>query len=133
MSFIATKTVLEFEKDKAVADMVSEKIKVPALDGAASDAAYLSSVTSLIARLPAFDFVEHKQLAYLRIKSDQIVYAKHIGSESGSEKGSQTEKIVILPTDDARMKLVIIPVSEISKTSQQSNLLQSVQSIMANL
>ena len=31
------------------------------------------------------------------------------------------------------MKLVIIPVSEISKTSQQSNLLQSVQSIMANL
>ena len=70
MSFIATKTVLEFEKEKAVADMVSEKIKVPEIGSGASDAAYLSSVTSLIARLPAFDFVEHKQLAYLRIKSD---------------------------------------------------------------
>ena len=63
-------STLEFEKEKAVADMVSEKIKVPEMGSGASDAAYLSSVTSLIARLPAFDFVEHKQLAYLRIKSD---------------------------------------------------------------
>ena len=36
----------------------------------AADAAYLTSVTSLVARLPAFDFVEHNKLAYLRIKSD---------------------------------------------------------------
>ena len=113
--------------------MVSQEIKVPSLDNASGDAAYLSSVTSLVARLPAFDFVEHNKLAYLRIKSDQIVYAQHIGSESGSQNGRQSERIIILPTDDSRINLMIIPVSEISKTSNSSNLLQSVQSIMANL
>ena len=133
VDFIATKTVLEFDKEKAIADMVSQEIKVPSLDNASGDAAYLSSVTSLVARLPAFDFVEHNKLAYLRIKSDQIVYAQHIGSESGSQNGTQSERIIILPTDDSRINLMIIPVSEISKTSNSSNLLQSVQSIMANL
>ena len=31
---------------------------------------YLSSVTSLVARLPPFDYAEHNGLYYLRIKSD---------------------------------------------------------------
>ena len=90
-----------------------------------------------MARLPAFDFVEHKNLAYLRIKSDQIVYAQHISSESGSEKNLNSAKnanqIIILPTDDLRMKLVVIPTTEVEKSANATNLLQSVQNILANL
>ena len=42
-----------------MADLNSQEIKMPALENAAADAAYLTSVTSLVARLPAFDHVEH--------------------------------------------------------------------------
>ena len=55
--------------------MESQGLNIPQPESASADAAYLSSITSLVARLPAFDFVEHKKMAYLRIKSDQIVYA----------------------------------------------------------
>lgn len=58
------------------------------MDSSAADGAYLTSVTSLVARLPAFDHVEHNSLAYLRIKSDEIIFAQHLASESGSEKNS---------------------------------------------
>ena len=92
LNFIATRACLEFEQEKAMTDLKSQNINIPAIENAASDAAYLTSVTSLVARLPAFDFIEHKKLAYLRIKSDQIIYAQHISSESGSEKDLRPQK-----------------------------------------
>ena len=93
--------------------MKSQDINIPAIENAAADAAYLTSVTSLVARLPAFDHVEHKKMAYMRIKSDQIVLAHHVSSEKA--KTEKPDQIFILPTDDSRMRLVIIPVSEIDK------------------
>ena len=79
-NFIATKDCLEFEQEKARYDLTSQNIHIPIIENASADAAYLTSVTSLVARLPAFDHVEHNKLAYLRIKSDEIVLADHVAS-----------------------------------------------------
>ena len=61
LNFIATKSCLEFDHDKAIVDLKSQGLinSEPNHSVPPSDAAYLSSVTSLVARLPAFDYVEH--------------------------------------------------------------------------
>lgn len=60
---------------------------------------------SLTIRIPAFDHVSHNEKAYLKIKSDEFIFAKS-GMLSDSESGSS---VVIVPTDDPRLKVIIIP------------------------
>ena len=60
---------------------------------------------SLSVRLPAFDHVEHNQKAYMKIKSDEFMFAKS-GAISDSASASS---VVIVPTDDPRLKVIIIP------------------------
>ena len=62
-------------------------------------------MTSLSIRLPAFDHVEHNQKVYLKIKSDEFMFAKS-GAISDSANASS---VVIIPTDDPRLKVIIIP------------------------
>ena len=70
----ATKAVFDADLAVATADLKSQDIPItlPA-DGVTK---YLSSVTSLAIRLPAFDHVNLKAKAYMRIKSDEFVFAK---------------------------------------------------------
>ena len=66
---------------------------------------YLSSVTSLTIRLPAFDHVSHNGSAYMKIKSDEFMFAKSAAVSESSNNSS----VVIVPTDDPRLKVIIIP------------------------
>lgn len=88
--------------------MASQQINL-SID-AAGTKKYLSSVTSLICRLPPFDFAEQNGNCHLRIKSENLTFAKHI--PAGSKKAIGTE-VVIIPTDDDRLKIIIIPMESI--------------------
>lgn len=55
----------------------------------------IASVTSVVGRLPAFDYMNRNGLCYMRIKKD-IIFAK-------TAKGP----VYIIPTDDDRIKFVI--------------------------
>ena len=57
----------------------------------------------------------------MRIKSNEIVFAHHLASESITDKNVKSKKsdqIIILPTDDSRLRIVIIPITEISKVEK---------------
>ena len=68
---------------------------------------YLSSVMSLVCRLPPFDYMLHNGYYYQKIKSDQIMKIAHMDKGTKKQVGSD---IFLVPTDYERLKLVIIPV-----------------------
>lgn len=54
-------------------------------------------------RLPTFDHMCLNDKAYMKIRSDEFMFAK-----SGAVAGSEGN-VVIVPTDDPRLKVIIIP------------------------
>ena len=71
---------------------------------------YVSSVTSLTLRLPAFDHIEHNGKAYLKIKSDEFIFATTPNSNIAAGSSGLESKVVIIPAiDDSNLKIVIIP------------------------
>ncbi len=60
----------------------------------------LASVTSIVGRLPVFDFYNHNGLCYLRFDSN-VEFAM-----------SKDSKVYVVPTDDLRLKFLVIPVSD---------------------
>ena len=65
---------------------------------------YLSSATSISIRLPAFDYYDNNGKAYLKVKSDDFIFAKSALVDTG-----KNSSVVIVPTDDPNLKMVIIP------------------------
>lgn len=59
----------------------------------------VASITSLVGRLPTFDFYNHNGFCYMRIKRE-VIFAM-----------SNYEKVYIVPTDDLRIKFLVIPVT----------------------
>jgi hypothetical protein len=64
-------------------------------------------------KLPPFDYCEHKPanetrtLAYLRIKSKGIMFASQVDPNAADNMGDK--QLVIVPTDDEALKVVLIP------------------------
>lgn len=73
-------------------------------------------MTSLSIRLPAFDFTSLNQKSFMKIKSEEFMFAK---SGAASNLASN---VVIVPTDDPKLKVIIIPNECLAKPSpsQQS-------------
>jgi hypothetical protein len=90
---------------------------------------YLSSVLSLVARWPAFDFALVNGFYYLRIKSKSILRVRHINQVSRKQVGSD---IAIIPTDDERLKIVIIPSDVLSKDLDKEGVAAEVQRVLKN-
>mmetsp|Transcript_31809 Transcript_31809/g.31098 ORF Transcript_31809/g.31098 Transcript_31809/m.31098 type:complete len:208 (+) Transcript_31809:1524-2147(+) len=63
---------------------------------------FISSVLSLVARLPPFDFLNLGGYCYLRLRSDQIIRARSTTMEG------LVDKILIVPTDDEKWKLALL-------------------------
>jgi hypothetical protein len=88
----------------------------------------VSSIFSTVLKFPPFDFVSHKPLntdktlKYMRIKSDEILFAN---------SPSHTHKVVIVPTDDERLKIVLIPEAMID--SAGGSLYTKVNTLMQNV
>ena len=51
-------------------------------------------------KLPPYDLVQHKNKNYIRIKSDEILFAT---------SKEQSKKLAIIPTDEENLKIVIVP------------------------
>ena len=99
----ATRSSLDSDFDVASKDLKSQEMNIdfgPNSEGGK----YLASATSLSARLPAFDHVCHQDMAYMKIKSDEFVFAS-----SAANENDRDSSIVIIPTDDPRIKAIIIP------------------------
>ena len=62
-----------------------------------SDKANIATVTSITGRFPAFDYLSHKGICYLRFKKE-VIFAK-----------SKQGKVYILPSDEPRIKFIISP------------------------
>lgn len=63
------------------------------------------NVFSLAGRWPPFDYVHHSRYSYIRISSPDLIRANYVDE---SNQGSNRE-FVIIPTDDERLKIIIIP------------------------
>ena len=87
----------------ATKDLISQDISIHM--EAQEKVKFLSSITSLSIRLPAFDHIYHNNKKYLKIKSNEFLFAK----SSLTESSSSGDEIVIVPTDDPKLKAVIIP------------------------
>ncbi len=88
LKLLATKTVTTEIKQT----LASQKLEMDKLEGS------LASVTSLVGRLPVFDYHNLNGVCYLRIKKE-VDFAR---SSTGNH-------LFILSTDDLRLKIVIIP------------------------
>eukprot|EP00347_Sterkiella_histriomuscorum_P021246 403334687 len=88
---------------------------------------YLASILSLVARWPPFDFIQHNGFYYQRVKSKQIMRVSYIEKQSKLQKGTD---LVIIPTDDEKLKIIIIPQAVISDNCE--NLMIEVQHILKN-
>ena len=76
-------------------------------------------MTSLVGRLPVFDYHNLNGICYLRLKR-QIDFAK--SSTTG-------QHVFIIATDDSRLKIVVIPYPENSK----ENMVEYMQKSIANI
>lgn len=97
----ATKATQDGDISVATADLKSQDLAITL--GREGGAKYLCSVSSLSIRLPAFDHVEINKKAYMRIKSDEFLFAKT------SATAAANSHVIITPTDDVRLKALIIP------------------------
>lgn len=70
---------------------------------------FVTSVLSLVCRLPPFDYYIHNNHYYLRIRSDEFIRVRHTKVVSEHSKQPIGSEIVVIPTDDARFKIIIIP------------------------
>ena len=68
---------------------------------------YLANLCSLVCRFPPFDYQTRNNYYYLRIRSEQLIRVKQSNLANASD-------IVILPTDDERLKIFIIPLDNIN-------------------
>lgn len=59
----------------------------------------------MVARLPPFDCTDRLGKAYLNIKSKNIVMANY------TKNTTAFDEIAIIPTDEERLKIIIIPIS----------------------
>ena len=112
MSVTATRSCLEADLETAMVDIKSQEMPIELSNASGGDGGgkYLSSITSLTIRLPAFDHLEHMGKAYMKIKSKEFVFARsQLVPPASSAEGHQP--IIVLPTDDTRLKAIIIPAS----------------------
>jgi hypothetical protein len=63
---------------------------------------------SLVCRWPPFDYTSHNKYFYQRIKSDEIMRVVHVDKHAATKKQIGSD-IFIVPTDDEKLKIVIIP------------------------
>ena len=66
---------------------------------------YSAAVTSLVARLPPFDYLDQNGKAFLNIKSKDIVTAYYTKNQTCFDS------IAIIPTDEERLKIILIPLT----------------------
>ena len=85
---------------------------------------YLSTVMSLVCRWPPFDFATHSKYFYQRIKSENIMKASLISKANAAQVKTAgiTSDIFILPTDDERLKIVIIPLDCLKHKPEEGSL-----------
>jgi len=76
----ATKVCMDADIATATKDLISQDISIQ-MD-ASEKVKFLSSITSLTIRLPAFDHICHNDKKYLKIKSNEFLFAKSSLTES---------------------------------------------------
>jgi len=96
----------------ALKDLSSQDINIM-LDSPNAQGKYLTSVTSLSVRIPAFDYVNHGGKRFLKIKSNEFIFAR----SSLVTEAVDENRIVIMPTDDVKLKAVIIPTGCLTQQS----------------
>ena len=78
--------------------------------------------------MPAFDYFDNKGKAYLKIKSDDFIFAKSALVETTNDSS-----VVIVPTDDPNLKMVIIPQDCLTQQSTSQTQLESILATLASL
>ena len=126
VAITATKATLDTDLATASQDLKSQDLQITLRQQGGDK--FLCSVTSLTIRLPAFDHVEHASRAYMRIKSDEFLFAKTASTTAGA-----SSHVVITPTDDARLKALIMPVDCLLPQSQTQTFFEAVQATLATL
>lgn len=119
--FPASRAIITQAKDEATALAQSQGLKVDVQTQADE---YLTSMLSLAGRLPPFDYAEYNNHKYLRIKSDSLISVKHVNPSTKKQIGSD---IFVVPTDDERLKIIIIPVDAIQ--DKIHSLAETVQNV----
>lgn len=77
----ATRSLLEAKPEPLAELLTSQNLKLdPSHFTKGNPDQFCASVTSLVSRLPPFDFAEHAGKPYLRIKSPNIVLARYLSN-----------------------------------------------------
>ena len=76
VAFAATRACMDGDLTVAIKDLESQNINIMLDSPSAQGKQYLSSITSLSVRIPAFDYVSIGGNCYLKIKSNEFVFAK---------------------------------------------------------
>jgi hypothetical protein len=114
--FPASRAIVSTTQDEILVTLTSQGLTTGISN---TNSTYVSSITSLVARWPAFDHTVLNNYYYLRIKSQSLIRVKHIDSKSNKQVGSD---IALIPTDDERLKIIIIPVDAIPGDSKQDDI-----------
>jgi len=126
----ATRSLLEAKSEHTVELLASQNLKVDigSLHAMRRYDLYCASVTSMVSRLPPFDFAQFEGRPYLNIKSPNIVLAKYL------KNAKSMERIAIVPTDEERIKIIIVPVSLVKTELEQSRSMQKVvRDVLGNI
>jgi len=125
VTFTATRSRMDADKEIATKDLVTQGIKID-FDSSASQGKFLATVTSLAARLPAFDHINYKGKRYLKIKSSGLVFAS-------SSAESAAGQVVIVPTDDPKLNVIIVPVACLTQQSHSQTFTEQVLATLTSL
>jgi len=127
LPLLATRSLLEQKHEPLVELLASQNLHIePSHFRKGSPDKWCASVTSLVSRLPPFDFADHEGKPYLRIKSPNIVIARYLNNPKA------IEQIAIIPTDDERLKIIIIPTSVVAN-ELNSSLMNIVRNVLSNM
>jgi hypothetical protein len=105
VSLQGVRAICSESKEEAMKDAVSQGVQ---LDVSQECNQYLCSVLSSVTRIPPFTFVKKDGYSFLNIKSDA-------NSEVDQIMHLKDRNIWIIPLEDKRIQIIIVPLSSIPK------------------
>ena len=105
---MATKSIVDGTPTALQSLLTSQSIEVDLSKLHDKQVEYSAAVTSLVARLPPFDYQDYLGKAFLNIKSKDIVMAHYTKNQTCFDQ------IAIIPTDEERLKIIVIPITVVN-------------------
>ena len=112
------------DKEEALADCISQKLDLKDDSKIKADE-YACSIMSSVIRIPSFEFQKIDGFSYLQINT--------LGAEEDKILHLADKNIWIIPLEDKRIQIMLVPASSVQDSSKRYSLCEQVKLLMKSI